>query len=207
MSTITKIAWAVMAALVLILALSSLRYFAFGSESYFPRQREVYEAQTAGILLHIGGMVFAALAGPFQFLRAFRSRFPRVHRAMGRVYIAGCMIGGLAGLYMAQYAASGFVSGLGFALLAVALLLTTGMAFMAIKRGDVQTHRNWMTRSFALILAAVTLRLYLPGLEAAFGEHAGYAVVAWACWLPNLVVAEWLIQSRPRAAVSASFAA
>jgi hypothetical protein len=55
-----------------------------------------------------------------------------------------------------------------------------------------------MTRSYALIFAAVTLRIYLPFLATAFGEHDGYAIVAWACWVPNLLVAEWLIWSRLR---------
>ena len=55
-----------------------------------------------------------------------------------------------------------------------------------------------MTRSYALILAAVTLRVYVAPLEGAFGEHDGYAIVAWACWVPNLVFAEWFIRSRLR---------
>jgi hypothetical protein len=99
---------------------------------------------------------------------------------------------------MAQYSASGIVSDVGFALLAAGVLFTSAMAFAAIKRRDVQTHREWMTRSFALILAAITLRIYLPGLEAAFGDRDGYAIVAWACWVPNILVAEWLIRSRLR---------
>ena len=55
-----------------------------------------------------------------------------------------------------------------------------------------------MARSYALILAAVTLRVYVAPLEGAFGEHDGYAIVAWACWVPNLVFAEWFIRSRLR---------
>jgi Predicted membrane protein (DUF2306) len=102
-------------------------------------------------------------------------------------------------LYMAQYSASGLVSDLGFGLLAVAVLFATGQAFLAIKRREIQTHREWMTRSYALILAAVTLRIYLPFLESAFGEQDGYALVAWLCWVPNLVVAEWVIRKGLRA--------
>jgi hypothetical protein len=55
-----------------------------------------------------------------------------------------------------------------------------------------------MTRSYALVFAAITLRGYAGPLEGAFGEHDGYAIVAWACWMPNLVFAEWLIRSKLR---------
>ena len=107
-------------------------------------------------------------------------------------------MGGLGGLYMSQYSASGAVSDVGFAVLAIGVLLTTTLAYIRIRGGDVQSHREWMTRSYALIFAAVTLRIYLPFLEAAFGEHDGYAIVAWACWIPNLLIAEWLIRARLR---------
>ena len=64
-----------------------------------------------------------------------------------------------------------------------------------------------MARSYALILAAVTLRVYVAPLEGAFGEHDGYAIVAWACWVPNLVFAEWFIRSRLRRRPEAPMAA
>ncbi len=51
-----------------------------------------------------------------------------------------------------------------------------------------------MTRSYALTLAAVTLRIWLPMSQVAGIPFAdAYQVVAWLCWVPNLVVAEWLI--------------
>jgi hypothetical protein len=55
-----------------------------------------------------------------------------------------------------------------------------------------------MTRSYALIFAAVTLRIYLPILSPALGEHTAYLIISWACWVPNLVFAEWLIRTKLR---------
>jgi hypothetical protein len=51
-----------------------------------------------------------------------------------------------------------------------------------------------MIRSYALCLAAVTLRLYLP-LSGAIGIpfDDAYPAIAWLCWVPNLVAAEWLV--------------
>ena len=53
-----------------------------------------------------------------------------------------------------------------------------------------------MIRNFALTFAAVALRLYLPpvfifGLPFA----TSYAIIAWLCWVPNLLVAEWLAKT------------
>jgi hypothetical protein len=55
-----------------------------------------------------------------------------------------------------------------------------------------------MTRSYALIFAAVTLRIYLPVLRPALGQHAAYLIISWACWVPNLVFAEWLVRTKLR---------
>jgi uncharacterized membrane protein len=192
----TKVGWGLLLTGAVLMALVALRYYFFRPEVYF--QPDVYADQTFGIMIHITGMMFAILCGPFQFLRPLRERHFGFHRLLGKVYIVGALVGGLGGLYMSQYSASGAVSDVGFAVLAIGVLLTTTLAYIRIRGGDVQSHREWMTRSYALIFAAVTLRIYLPFLEAAFGEHDGYAIVAWACWIPNLLVAEWLIRARLR---------
>lgn len=96
----------------------------------------------------------------------------------------------------------GMTAHLGFGLLAVAWLTTGFMAYRSVRRGRYQDHRRWMVRNFALTLAAVTLRIYIPSAMAsslAFG--VAYPIIAWACWVPNLLVAEWLVRRRPERAV------
>ena len=181
-----------------VLVLLSARYFTLDPETFFERQRAVYEDNKVPLVSHIGAMSVATLLGPLQFLRSFRNRHRNIHRLMGRFYIASAIVGGVTGLYMAQMSASGIVSDIGVTLLALGTLVTTAAAFFYIKRGRVQTHREWMTRSYALIFAAVTLRLYLGPLEAVFGEHSGYAIVAWLCWIPNILFAEYLIATTIR---------
>jgi hypothetical protein len=52
-----------------------------------------------------------------------------------------------------------------------------------------------MLRSYALIFAAVTLRIELPLLIMALGEFTpAYQVVAWLSWVPNLLWAEWYVR-------------
>jgi len=197
-TTGTRVGWTTVLIGSLLLALTSARYLTLDPEVFFPRQREVYEANTLMLIVHIAGMLVAAVLGPFQFLRFLRDRHRWLHRWTGRLYIAGAVIGGAGGLYMAQYSASGWVSNIGFGLLAVLLLTFTSLAYVRIRAGNVQSHREWMTRSFALVFGAVTLRIYLPLLEGALGEQDGYALVAWLAWAPNLIVAEWLVRSHLR---------
>jgi uncharacterized membrane protein len=158
-----------------------------------PDMRASFLAHSVGIQAHIFAAAVAMTLGPFQFLAGLRRRFVRLHRWMGRAYLGiGVLVGGLAGLYMATFAFGGIVSKLGFASLAVLWLFTGLRAFLAIRRGDTIEHRRWMVRNFALTLAAVTLRILLPVSQVAGipFEHA-YPVIAWLCWVPNLLVAEW----------------
>jgi Predicted membrane protein (DUF2306)/Aspartyl protease len=95
----------------------------------------------------------------------------------------------------------GIVTHLGFGALAVAWLFCTIRGYLAIRGGDDVVHRAWMMRSFALTFAAVMLRIILP-LELAFGIPfpVAYKIVSWACWVPNLLVAEWCVRAgRPAA--------
>jgi uncharacterized membrane protein len=144
--------------------------------------------------------VFAAAValsiGPSSKLR---SKYPTVHRWLGRCYLGiGVAIGGFAGLFIALFAFGGVVGRAGFACLALTWLYTGLRAYLAIRRRDIETHRRWMTRNFALTLAAVTLRIYLP-LALLLGAFApAYPVIAWICWVPNLVIAEMLIRANNR---------
>ncbi|MFN7980984.1 MAG: DUF2306 domain-containing protein [Vicinamibacterales bacterium] len=154
------------------------------------------------LLAHFSGSAVAMAVGPFQFLVSWRARRPTLHRWMGRAYAGGILVGGLAGLRMSFFSQGGVVAHVGFGLLAILWLATTTTAVVSILNGDIRTHQRWMTRSFALTLAAVTLRIYLPAaLVSGIAFDAAYPVIAWACWVPNLIAAEWFLGARraPRA--------
>lgn len=188
------IGWGIMTFLALSIALLVSRYFTLDPEVYFPEQRAVYLAHQTAITLHILGGVIALAVGPFQFLHRVRTKRPQIHRWLGRLYLVGILLGGVCGLYMATYAYAGIISSLGFAILAILWLTTGFLAYRTIRAGDVAAHRRWMIRNFALTFAAVTLRIELGFLIMLFGFETGYQMVAWLCWIPNLLVAEAIIQ-------------
>jgi len=61
-----------------------------------------------------------------------------------------------------------------------------------------------MVRSFALTFAAVTLRLLLVGFMIAGFEYGPATVyIAWLCWIPNLIFAQWWISRTKNKAIAA----
>ncbi len=160
-----------------------------------PEMRAVFQANPLGIYAHIFGSIFALALGPFQFLERMRNNRPELHRLLGRLYLViGVLIGGGAGLYMAFFAFGGPIAQFGFGGLAVAWLYTGWQAYSAVRQQEFEEHRRWMIRNFALTLAAVTLRIYLPVSMINGADFTmAYTAIAWLCWVPNIIIAEaWL---------------
>jgi uncharacterized membrane protein len=161
-----------------------------------PGMRAGFAAHASAVYVHAFSAAVALLLGPLQFSTQFRARRTNVHRWLGRVYLgAGVLVGGLSGLYLAQFAYGGAVARLGFGTLAVLWLYTGARGFAAIRAGAVAAHRRWMTRNYALAFAAVMLRLYVTLSIAAGAEFEQvYAPIAWLCWVPNLLAAEYIVR-------------
>jgi len=95
------------------------------------------------------------------------------------------------------HSSGGLAARAGFGLLAACWMGSTLIAYRQIRQGNLSTHRSWMIRSYALTLAAVTLRLYLPSSQlAGFPMAVAYPAIAWLCWVPNLLIAECFVRSR-----------
>ncbi len=171
-----------------------------------PQMRATYNAHAPWILTHIFASAITLLLGPWQFVTSVRTRWPRFHRISGRLYLGlGVLAGGIAALYMSFYAFGGMISTSGFALLAVVWLATGAMALHTARAGDFAAHRRWMIRNFALAMAAVTLRLGLAGgFASGMRFETFYPWLAWLSWIPNVVIAEWIIMSTRRRGADAN---
>lgn len=152
------------------------------------------------LAIHAGFAAVALLIGPVQFLSVVRTRWPSAHRWMGRAYIVSALAGGLAGLPLAFATTAGPVAGAGFASLAVASLICAVQAWRLASARRFDLHRRWVVRSYALIFAGVTLRIWLPlSMVAQLDFMDSYRVISFLCWVPNLVVAELYLARSPRA--------
>lgn len=161
-----------------------------------PEMMKAFQANLPVVYAHVFGSAVALILGPLQFSKRLRAKAPAVHRVLGRAYLfLGVGVGGVAGLWMSTFAYGGLTGRLAFATLAVLWLVSAALALRAILRRDIAAHKRWMIRNFAMTFAAVTLRIMLGtsfALDLPFG--VAYPVIAWICWPPNLLVAEWIIR-------------
>ncbi len=142
----------------------------------------------------LGGVTL--LSGWSQFIKKLRNNRINLHRHLGKIYVVAVLLSGIAGLYISFFATGGLVSQLGFGALAVLWLGTTFMAYISIRNKKIILHQQWMIRSYALAFAAVTLRLWLPSLTGFLNMEFvdAYRIIAWMCWVPNLIFAEFLVR-------------
>lgn len=144
-----------------------------------------------GFYVHIVTGGLALLVGWTQFMKSWRKRNLRLHRIFGKLYVLMACLSGVTGLYISFFASTGWVAALGFGCLAVVWLYTTLQAYRSVRQRDLRRHECLMVYSYSACFAAVTLRVWLPLLLGAFRLDfaLAYPIVAWLCWVPNLLVA------------------
>jgi len=138
----------------------------------------------------------AVLLGPMQFSDRLRPRFTKLHRVVGRLYVAGAFLAAPLRAYIQCFEESmgekrTFTAA---TIVDAILLMTTGMAFAFILKGKVQQHRQWMTRSFAVALVFVEVRIVggVTGWEN-LGSGATEAIV-WGCLAFSILAADIVLQ-------------
>ena len=192
--TLRTTGWMLMMLLASLIALLSLRYFTLNQAVFTQPLGEKFLRNLGMFLTHAFGGILALALGPWQFWAGLRNKHLQLHRWIGRLYLFGVLVGGIGGLYLATIAYSGLPTRIGFGMLGTLWLGTGAMAYQRIRQRDIERHREWMIRNYALTFAAVTLRLWLPLLMAlGFNFLDSYITVAWFCWVPNLLVAELFI--------------
>jgi uncharacterized membrane protein len=139
----------------------------------------------------------AILLGPMQFSDRLRQRYAKFHRVVGRFYVAGVFIGAPLGFYIQYYQERmGGARSFSFAAFtdAAIWMLTTAIALYFILKGKVQLHRQWMTRSFAVAIVFLEVRVVLgvTGWER-LGESVSETVV-WMCVAFSLLFADFVLQ-------------
>lgn len=192
--------WLALACSVAVAVYAVVGYaFLTPGQTVHPTMQAAYAQHPWRILIHVAASLVALAVGPWQFIPALRRR-KALHRGLGFVYFLVVFVGGISGLFTAFIAQGGIISQVGFLTLAELWIVTAILALMAIKRGDYRAHEAWAIRSFALTFAAVTIRLQLgAGFAAGQRFEDFYWMLSWTCWIPNLLVAEWLIRRRPSA--------
>jgi len=164
-----------------------------------------YAGRRGWLLVHIVGGTIALFSGPIQLWLGLADRRIDLHRKLGLAYLAGVAIAASGAFWLAAHPSFGWVYGAGLGSMAIAQVVTTSLAFVAIKRSLVEQHKEWMIRSYVVTFSFVTYRLF--GLMMGPLQLGTYAevniVLAWGSWALPLLVTEAILQGRKIAVVHA----
>ena len=188
-----------------ILLLSVILYFVW---KYIPRYLTLtpesygkyHWRNVSWLVPHIAAGLFALLIGPLQFWPRMRRDYLQVHRIAGRLYVLAIIVGSLSSFGLASTITGRPAYAMGLAALGVAWLVTTGMAFVAIRKKNIVQHRQWMVRSYVVTFAFITFRLAKDLLASTTFGSLPYSergtILAWGCWAIPLLLTEVILQAR-----------
>ncbi|MBC7935908.1 MAG: DUF2306 domain-containing protein [Rhizobacter sp.] len=179
------------------------RYFPFSTTASFLQIKQTEVATLPWYLpvfyTHVYTSMFCLLAGFTQFNRNILKKQKTVHRTAGYLYIISVLIfSAPTGFFMGLYANGGIAAISFFVTLATLWWYFTWRAYTCARQKNFIAHRNFMIRSFALALSAITLRIWKVVLVHFF-EPAPmdlYIVISGLGWIPNLLIAEYIIHKQ-----------
>jgi uncharacterized membrane protein len=177
------------------------RYYLHYDEASFTdplRGAANYWSMRGWLLLHITSGMVALLTGPWQFWTGFRQRFWRIHRWTGRTFLIAVAIGSLCAFRLAFATTFGWAFGVALFFLAATWASTAGMAYLAILKGKIEIHKEWMVRAYVVTFAFVTFRLLNDYPPLSHLEPGGDRIITigWASWVVPLMISEVIMQIR-----------
>jgi uncharacterized membrane protein len=146
----------------------------------------------------IAGLVLLLLL-PVQLSVGVRSRFPAVHRWLGRTLMVIGIAVGLSGYAMVAIPIGGWLEISAIVVYATAFLAALVIAWRYIRRGDVQRHREWMLRTIAIGLGIATTRPAV-GVFFATSRLTGltpsqfFGAAFWIGFTSTTVAGEWYVR-------------
>ena len=151
-----------------------------------------------GFYIHITTAMVVLAVGLPQFIPYFVRTYPSVHRVLGKVYVVGILLlAAASGMVLAVFANGGLPAKTGFAMQCIVWWLATYMAYAKVMKQQYRQHIAWMIRSFAITLAAFSLRseTYLMDHFLHTKPIETYITITWLSWVGNLLIAEILINA------------
>jgi uncharacterized membrane protein len=138
----------------------------------------------------------AILLGPMQFSDRLRQKYTKLHRVVGRIYVVGALVLAPLGAYI-QYFEERMGGTRSFSIAAgvdaALLMLTTAIAFYFAVQRKITLHRQWMTRSYAVAIVFLEVRV-IAGIGGWDGNGAAIETIVWTCLAFSLLVGDVVVQ-------------
>jgi uncharacterized membrane protein len=176
-----------------------LNYMSFQNDIQFLVYKQEYLDNLiwkSAFYVHVFSAVLALFAGFTQFSTHFLRQHRNLHKKLGRFYAWNILfINVPSAMIMAIYANGGYLGKSAFLILDILWFWFTYQAILSVKAGNFKAHKDFMIRSYALTFSAITLRSWKIILaQTKIVDPVNiYVVEAWMGFLPNLIVAEFLI--------------
>ena len=146
----------------------------------------------AAFYTHIISAPLALILGAFLMLSGGRRAIRRVHRWTGRtqMLIVFALVAP-SSLVMAGQAFAGPIAGCGFAVLAIATVLSAAVTIRNALSGNFSAHQTWARRCFILLASPLLFRLFSGSLVVLERESEwAYRVNAWLSWILPMAIHE-----------------
>jgi hypothetical protein len=146
--------------------------------------------------VHITSSIAVMGGGIVQFFPFLLRGYPQVHRFIGKIYIGSILLmAAPSGLILAAFANGGLPSKVGFTLQCLVWWWITFVAWQEVMKKHYLKHSEMMLRSYAVTLAAMSLRVESYVMYYLFETKPieTYLTVTWLSWVGNLLIAEILI--------------
>ena len=151
--------------------------------------------------IHVYSAIFALLFGVFQFIKIKNKRIQHLHKISGKIsfYIV-VFLAAPSGIFIGFYANGELIAKTAFVILGILWWIFTIIGLLKIKEKNIRVHQNFMMRSYALALSALTLRAWKVALVFLFHPSPMdvYQIVAWLGFIPNLLLVElYIYKTKP----------
>jgi hypothetical protein len=182
----------------------TIQYIPYHTDVAFLRIKQQYihiDVWRVAFFVHVYTSMLVLLAGFTQFSNYVLKHLPVLHKVVGYIYVVNVLfITGPSGMIMAFWANGGWIGRLGFLVLSTLWIYTTFMAIYYAYKKQIVQHRNFMIRSFALTVSALTLRAWKLGIYyiVELPPMDVYKTVAWLGFVPNIIWAEWFIRRKTK---------
>lgn len=195
--------WIPVAFFSLLLIYNTIPYFSFSKEFEFIVERSMLFQQSfynASFYIHIFAGMLCIGTALIQFSRVILRKAKAIHVWSGRIYVFVVLfLGAPTGLYMSFFAKGSFWERALFMFMAIFWFITTLNGLTTILKKNVLAHKNWMIRSYAMAMTAVTFRVYHILFYLADWDHlSNYEISLWISVVGNMLVAEYFIYRRSK---------
>lgn len=163
-------------------------------------------AATTGIGLHfaMGGIIL--VLGSIQLVDSIRTRFPAIHRWIGRLYVVSSVLAAVGGLVFIALKGTigGTMMNIGFGLYGVLMLISAIQTYRSAVARELEKHRIWALRLYALAIGSWLYRMdygFWLMLADGMGHTRSFSgpfdhIMDFFFYLPNLLIVEVFSRAR-----------